>query len=67
MLEFRFRIVILYGDSSPLISTAKKWAPEYKRGSENRREDPREGCPKSATTNEIIEMCTSCFLEYRRA
>jgi transposase len=37
-------------------STIKKWAAEFKRGHTSTKDDPREGCPKSATPPEIIEQ-----------
>ena len=46
----------VYGDSSTSFSTIKKWAAEFKRGRTSLEDDPHEGCPKSATTPEIIEQ-----------
>ena len=35
-----------FRDSSPSISTIKKWAAEFKRGRTSLEDDPREGRPK---------------------
>jgi hypothetical protein len=43
-------------NSSPSFSTIKEWAAEFKCGCTSFEDDPREGCPKSATTPEIIEQ-----------
>jgi hypothetical protein len=50
------KFIKVYGDSSPLFSTIKKWAAVFKRGHTSLEDDPREGSPKSATTPEIIEQ-----------
>jgi hypothetical protein len=42
-------------DSSPLFSTMKKWAAEFKCGRTSLEDDPR-GRPKSATAPQIIEQ-----------
>jgi histone-lysine N-methyltransferase SETMAR len=48
--EQHSKFIKVYGDSSPLFSTIKKWAAEFKRGRTSLEDDPREGRPKSATT-----------------
>ena len=55
-----------FRDSSPSISTIKKWAAEFKRGRTSLEDDPREGRPKSATTPEIIEQVHHTVLGDRR-
>jgi transposase len=64
--EFHSKFIKVYGDSSPSFSTIKKWAAEFKRGSTNLEDDPREGRPKSATTPEIIEQVRDMLLDDRR-
>jgi histone-lysine N-methyltransferase SETMAR len=54
--EIHLKFIKVYGDSSPFISTIKKWAAELKRGFTSLEDDRREGPPKSATTPEIIEQ-----------
>jgi transposase len=49
-----------------LFSTIKKWAAEFKRGRTSLEDDPCEGCPKSATTPEIIEQVHNIVLDDRR-
>jgi len=46
-----------------LFSTIKNWAAEFKRGHTSLEDDPREGCPKSATTPEIIEQVNNMELD----
>jgi len=61
------KFIKVYGDSSPLFSTIKKWAAEFKRGHTSLEDDPREGRPKSATTTpEIIEQVHGMVLDDRR-
>src|SRR5215475_15852399 len=48
--EIHSKFTKVYGDSSPLFSTIKKWAAKFKRGHTSLEDDPREGHPKSATT-----------------
>jgi hypothetical protein len=54
--EIHSKFKKVHGDSSPLFSTIKKQAAKFKRGHTSLEDDPREGCPKSATTPEIIEQ-----------
>jgi len=49
--------------SSPLFSTIKKWAAEFKRGRTSIEDDTREGRPKSATTPQIIEQVHDMVLD----
>jgi transposase len=64
--EIHSKFIKVYGDSSPLFSTFKKWAAEFKRGSTSLEDDPHEGRPKSATTPEIIEQVHDMVLDDRR-
>jgi len=56
----------VYGDSSTSFLTIKKWDAGFKRGRTNLEDDPREGCPKSATTPEILEQVHDMVLDDRR-
>jgi transposase len=53
--EIHSEFIKVYGDSSTSFSRIKKWAAEFKRGLVSLEDNPREGCPKSATTPEIIK------------
>ena len=64
--EINSKFIKVYGDSSPSLSTIKKWAAEFKRGRTSLEDDPREGRPKSATTPEIIEQVQDVILDDRR-
>jgi histone-lysine N-methyltransferase SETMAR len=64
--EIHSKFIKVYGDSSPLFSTIKKWAAEFKRGRTSLQADPREGRPKSATTPKIIEQVHDMVLDDRR-
>ena len=70
LIEYRavikFFVKEVYGDSSPSFSRIKKWAAEFKRGRTSLEDDPREGCPESATTPEIIEQVHDMVLDDRR-
>jgi hypothetical protein len=64
--EIHSKFIKIYGDSSPSFLTIKKRAAEFKRGRTNVEDDPREGCPKSATTPEIIEQVHDMVLNNRQ-
>jgi len=61
--EIHSKFIKVYGDSSPLFSTIKKWAAEFKRGRTSLEDDPREGRPKSATTPEVIDQVHDMVLD----
>jgi len=64
--EIYSKFVKVYGDSSPLFSTIKKWAAEFKYGHTRLENDPHEGHPESATTSEIIEEVHDMVLDDRQ-
>jgi histone-lysine N-methyltransferase SETMAR len=64
--EIYSKFIEVYGDSSPLFSSIKRWAVEFKRGRTSLEDDGREGHPKSATTPEIIEQVYDMVLDDRR-
>jgi hypothetical protein len=49
-----------------LFSTIKKWAAVFKHGCTSLEDDPRDRCPKSATTPEIIEQVHDMVLDDQR-
>ena len=57
------KFIKVYGDSSPSFSTIKKWAAKFKRGHTSLEDDTHEGCPKNATTPEIIEQVHDMVLD----
>jgi len=61
--EIHSRFVKVYGDSSPLFSTIKKWGAEFKCGCTSLEDDPCEGRPKSATTPKITEQVHDMVLD----
>jgi transposase len=63
--ESHSKFIKVYGNSSPSFSTIKKWAAEFKHGRTSLEDDPREGQPKSATP-EIIVQVHDMLLDNRR-
>ena len=63
--EIHPKFINVYGDSSPLYSTIKKRAAEFKHACTSLEDDPSEGCPKSATSSEIIEQVHNMVLDDR--
>jgi histone-lysine N-methyltransferase SETMAR len=57
------KFITVYGGASPLFSTIKKWAAEFKRCRTSPEDDPSEGRPKSATPPEIIEQVHDMVLD----
>ncbi|CAK9818971.1 Protein GVQW3, partial [Anthophora quadrimaculata] len=53
-------------DASPLLSTVKKWAALFKSDRTSLEDNPREGCPKTATTPQIIQQVHDMVLDDRR-
>jgi len=64
--EIHSMFIKVYGDSSPLFSTIKKWAAVFKHGRTSLEDDPCEGHPKNATTPEIIEQVQDMVLDDQR-
>jgi hypothetical protein len=60
--EIHSKFIKVYGDSSPLFSTIKKWAAEIKHGRTSLEVNLQEGHPKSATTPEIIKQVPEKYL-----
>jgi transposase len=61
--EIHLKFIKVYGDSSHLFSTIKKWAAEFKHVCTSLEDDPREGRPKSATTPEISKQVNDMVLD----
>ena len=47
-------MVATLGADAPALSTVKKWASEFTKGRGSLEDDPRSGCPATATTQENI-------------
>ena len=47
-------MVATLGDDAPALSTVKKWPAEFNRDWKSLKNNPRSGCPASATTQENI-------------
>ena len=44
----------VYGEASPSCSTVKEWAKQFRLGTEGVEDEPREGRPVEAVTEENI-------------
>jgi histone-lysine N-methyltransferase SETMAR len=64
--EIHERMLKVYKDSTPSISTVERWVAEFKRGRTSLEDDPRQGRPKTAVTPEIVEKIQDIVLENRR-
>ena len=54
------------GDSSPSLTTIRKWFNEFQRGNTSTTDAPRSGRPKTATSKEIVEKVRQVVLADRR-
>lgn len=45
------------------IFNSKKWAAEFKRGCTSLKDDARSGCPKSSTSEEIVQQVHDMVLD----
>ena len=54
------------GKESPSYSTAKKWAAEFRRESDNTEDDEWSGRPNEAITDENVEIVHSLVMNDRR-
>ncbi|GFW23712.1 uncharacterized protein FLJ37770 [Trichonephila clavipes] len=64
--EVHPKVIKVYGDYFPQVSTIKKRVSEFKRGLTSLEDDSGEGRPKAATTPENIEKMHDIVLEDRR-
>jgi len=57
--EIYSKFIKVYGDSSPLFSTIKKWDAEFKRGRTSLEDDPREERPKKMQQHQkLLNKCS---------
>ena len=59
-------MVATLGDDAPALSTTQKWAAEFKRGRQSLEDDPRSGCPATATSEENIDRVHLMVMDDRR-
>ena len=59
-------MVSTLSDDAPALSTAKKWAAEFKRGRESLKDDPRSGRLSTSTTQENIDRIHQMVMNDRR-
>ena len=64
--EIKTELDSTLGNSSPSLSTVKKWAAEFKRDSTSTKDAPRTGRPKMATSEDIAEKIGQVLLADRR-
>ena len=58
-------MVAALGDDAPAFSTEKKWAAEFKRSRDRLEDDPRSGCPSTATTQKSIDRIHQMVIDDR--
>jgi transposase len=63
--EIHSKLIKVYGDFPTSFSTITKWAAKFKRGRISLEVDPREGRPKNARTQEIIDQVHDMVLDDR--
>ncbi|EFN77044.1 hypothetical protein EAI_03314, partial [Harpegnathos saltator] len=61
--EIHPKLLKVYEDASPSLSTVKKWAALFNSGRTSFQDDPREGCPKTATTLQNIQQVHDMVLD----
>lgn len=64
--EIHDRMVAVYCENAPSLSTVKKWAAEFKRGRQSLEDDPRSGRPTSSTSTETATAVEQIVLNDRR-
>ncbi|XP_041364231.1 histone-lysine N-methyltransferase SETMAR-like [Gigantopelta aegis] len=64
--DFHEDMVITIGEDDPSYSMVKKWAAEFKRGSESLEDNPRPGRPVTVTTQETIAKIHDIIMADRR-
>lgn len=61
------RLVNVYAEDAPSLTTVKNWVWEFKRGKSTLEDEPRSGRPREATSEEMIAAARAVVEENRRA
>ena len=64
--EIHWRMVDVYGDSSPKYSTVAKWSAEFRCGQDSLEGDPTPGRPADVISQEMIDHVERLVLNNRR-
>ena len=64
--EINDELYSVYGKVSPSFATVKNWVAEYKRGRTSVFNEERSGRPKTATTDERVDLAHQTVMEDRR-
>lgn len=64
--EIKDELDSVYGEASPSFTTVKHWVAEYKRGRTSILDEERSGRPKTATTDEMVDLVHQTVMEDRR-
>ena len=64
--DIHSRLVNVYGDNAPALSTVKRWAAEFKRGRESIEDDPRSGRPIEVSLPEKVAEVEAMVMADRR-
>ena len=64
--EIKDELDSVYAEASPSITTVKYWVAEYKRGRTSILDEERSGRPKTATTDEMVDLVHQTVMEDRR-
>jgi histone-lysine N-methyltransferase SETMAR len=64
--EIKDELDSVYGEASPSFTTVKHWVAEYKRGRTSILDEERSGRPKTATTDEMVDLVHRTVMEDRR-
>ena len=60
------RLVNVYGDAAPSLSTVSRWVAEFKRGGTLIEDEPRRGAPSTSVTPEVISAAEELVMNDRK-
>ena len=64
--EIHTDMVSTLGNDASALATVKKWAAKFKWGRESLEDDPKSGCPSTATTQKNIDHIQQMVMNDRR-